>query len=56
MEYKIEESNKEYNKYSQYIVKLLDASLKEWEVYIPYIILLLVYFGDILCLIYMIKS
>ena len=34
MEYKIEELNREYNKYSQDIVKLLDASLKEGEVYI----------------------
>lgn len=31
---KIEELNKEYNKYSQAIVKLLDSSLKEGEVYI----------------------
>lgn len=31
---KIKELNKEYNKYSQSIVKLLDTSLKEGEVFI----------------------
>ena len=31
---KIEELNKEYNKYSQSIVKLLDISLKEGEVFV----------------------